>query len=101
MIIEFYFDFFNLKQKDDIKYLTPSLISSIKTYLIVKLGHLDLQEAKINKDYVIDRLLNDTKEIIRVLKLTSDENDSDKSNVIDIHSVKEKFVSCIFLKFDD
>lgn len=61
-----------------VKKMIPSLISSIKTFVTTGAGSAGRAQAQGNRNYVIERMFTDIEEIIRVLQLTTyDEDESD------------------------
>lgn len=68
---------------DQVKQLTPILISGIKIYITTKSqGGQGLPEAQTNRDYVIGKVCNEIHEIIRVLQLTTyDEEEWDADDI--------------------
>jgi vinculin len=67
---------FLVKYLEDVRNLTPSFISSLKTYLTIKYQTADsdtmsvLSEAEKNRDFIIRKMCDKINEIIRILQLT-------------------------------
>ncbi|ESP05115.1 hypothetical protein LOTGIDRAFT_102378 [Lottia gigantea] len=70
---------------DQVKNLTPVLISGIKIFITAKANNLGFNEAQNNRDYVVRKMSDEIHEIIRVLLLTTydeDEWDADDLTVM-------------------
>ncbi|ELU06809.1 hypothetical protein CAPTEDRAFT_221766 [Capitella teleta] len=68
---------------EQVKQLTPILISGIKIYITTKSqGGQGVAEAQTNRDYVIGKVCNEIHEMIRVLQLTTyDEEEWDADDI--------------------
>ncbi|CAH1786025.1 unnamed protein product, partial [Owenia fusiformis] len=68
---------------EQVKQLTPILISGIKIYVISKqAGGPAVQDAQDNRDYTVQKVSNEIHEIIRVLQLTTyDEDEWDADDI--------------------
>lgn len=68
---------------EQVKQLTPALISGIKIFVTTKSqGGPGLEEAQSNRDYVTQKMSNEIHEIIRVLQLTTyDEEEWDADDI--------------------
>ena len=89
-----------LKQNlNEVKSLTPSLISSIKIYLAIKNNNNNqnrnngLSQAEQNRDYIIKTLFDKINEIIRILQLKTYEEDESLND--DIALMKQNLVCSI------
>ncbi|KAK6184513.1 hypothetical protein SNE40_006977 [Patella caerulea] len=70
---------------DQVKNLTPVLISGIKIFITAKANNQGFTEAQNNRDYVVRKMSDEIHEIIRVLLLTTydeDEWDADDLTVM-------------------
>jgi len=79
---------------EQVKQLVPLFISSIKTCIIIGLTFKNADSLKMrinqNKEYLIKRLTTEIKEIIRILQLTTHEEESWMCD--DLTIMKQKFV---------
>lgn len=80
---------------NQVKELTPLFISSIKISLIIGASNRNettLLSVLQNKDYLIRRLTSEIEEIMRILQLTTHDEDSWMCD--DLSVMKQKLVSC-------
>ena len=79
---------------EQVKQLVPLFISSIKTCIIIGLTFKNPDSLKMridqNKEYLIKRLATEIKEIIRILQLTTHDEESWMCD--DLTIMKQKFV---------
>jgi vinculin len=79
---------------EQVKQLVPLFISSIKTCIIIGLTFKNADSLKMridqNKEYLIKRLTTEIKEIIRILQLTTHDEESWMCD--DLTIMKQKFV---------
>ncbi|XP_061178095.1 vinculin-like isoform X3 [Saccostrea echinata] len=67
---------------EQVKNLTPVLISGIKTYITVKDSGKNPQDTQANRDYLVRKMSDEIHEIIRVLQLTTyDEEEWDADDI--------------------
>ncbi|XP_078333941.1 vinculin-like isoform X13 [Crassostrea virginica] len=67
---------------EQVKNLTPVLISGIKTFITVKDSGKDPQDTQANRDYLVRKMADEIHEIIRVLQLTTyDEEEWDADDI--------------------
>lgn len=67
-----------LKALEQVKNLTPVLVSSIKIFVATTLqGNPGLKECQENRNFVVTKMMAEINEIIRVLQLTSFSQDDD------------------------
>ncbi|XP_048780428.1 vinculin-like isoform X14 [Ostrea edulis] len=67
---------------EQVKNLTPVLISGIKTFITVKDSGRDAKDTQGNRDYLVRKMSDEIHEIIRVLQLTTyDEEEWDADDI--------------------
>lgn len=67
---------------EQVKNLTPVLISGIKIFITAKQTNSGIQGAQTNRDYVVRKMSDEIHEIIRVLQLTTyDEDEWDADDI--------------------
>lgn len=67
---------------EEIRTLTPMLISSIKVYITARESNQGWQEAQATRDYTVRKMADEIHEIIRVLQLTTyDEDEWDADDI--------------------
>lgn len=83
---------------DQVKILAPILICSMKVYIhIIDQNGVDLEEAAENRNYLASRMCDEIQEIIRVLQLTTyDEDQSELDNL----TVLKKIMNAINNKME-
>ncbi|KAL8579165.1 hypothetical protein ACOMHN_010749 [Nucella lapillus] len=71
-----------LRSLEQVKNLTPVLISAIKIFITAKQSGQGLKEAQNNRDYTVRKMSDEIHEIIRVLQLTTyDEEEWDADDL--------------------
>ncbi|XP_052798611.1 vinculin-like isoform X4 [Mya arenaria] len=71
-----------IRSLEQVKNLTPVLISGIKIYITAKQTNQGVQDAQTNRDYVVRKMSDEIHEIIRVLQLTTyDEEEWDADDI--------------------
>ncbi|KAK3103120.1 hypothetical protein FSP39_016625 [Pinctada imbricata] len=71
-----------VRSLEQVKNLTPLLISGIKTYITIKESGKSFSDAQGNRDYVVRKMSDEIHEIIRVLTLTTyDEDEWDADDI--------------------
>ncbi|KAL5006317.1 hypothetical protein ScPMuIL_015123 [Solemya velum] len=71
-----------IRSLDQVKTLTPVLISGIKVYITAKQSGAGIRESQTNRDYVVHKMSDEIYEIIRVLQLTTyDEEEWDADDL--------------------
>ncbi|XP_063418968.1 vinculin-like isoform X11 [Mytilus edulis] len=81
-----------IRSLDEVKNLTPVLISAVKMFITAKHTNAGAPEAQSNRDYIVRKMSDEVQEIIRVLQLTTyDEDEWDADDV----TVMKKSVNAI------
>lgn len=81
-----------IRSLDEVKNLTPVLISAVKMYITAKQTNAGAPEAQANRDYIVRKMSDEVQEIIRVLQLTTyDEDEWDADDI----TVMKKSVNAI------
>ena len=81
-----------IRSLDEVKNLTPVLISGVKMYITAKQTNAGAPEAQANRDYIVRKMSDEVQEIIRVLQLTTyDEDEWDADDI----TVMKKSVNAI------
>ncbi|XP_052711198.1 vinculin-like isoform X2 [Crassostrea angulata] len=71
-----------VRSLEQVKNLTPVLISGIKTFITVKDSGKNPQDTQANRDYLVRKMSDEIHEIIRVLQLTTyDEEEWDADDI--------------------
>ncbi|CAG5125329.1 unnamed protein product, partial [Candidula unifasciata] len=71
-----------IRSLEQVKVLTPVLISSIKIFITASQSDQGVQEAQNNRDYTVRKMSDEIHEIIRVLQLTTyDEDEWDEDDI--------------------
>lgn len=82
---------------NEVKSLTPSFISSIKLYLTLRYSTntnaSGVKHAERNRDYIIKLMCDKINEIIRILQLTTYDEDEWLND--DLTIMKQRLVSCL------
>ncbi|XP_045177292.1 vinculin-like isoform X9 [Mercenaria mercenaria] len=71
-----------IRSLEQVKNLTPVLISGIKIFITAKQSNQGIPDAQTNRDYVVRKMSDEIHEIIRVLQLTTyDEEEWDADDI--------------------
>lgn len=85
-----------LRSVDEIRSYTNLFVNTLKIFVTAKVdGQLGFENAQHNRDYIVKKMTNEINEIIRVLRLTS--HDDDDWDLADINSLKKAHVCILFL----
>ncbi|CAD5126155.1 DgyrCDS14323 [Dimorphilus gyrociliatus] len=77
-----------LRSVDDIRNYTNLFVNTLKIFVTAKVeGQFGIENAQHNRDYVVKKMTSEINEIIRVLRLTS--HDDDDWDLADINSLKK------------